>query len=336
MIGFLRNPEVRNALLYAVVVTVVGSLAGMLVSPISALIVLLTGLLLGVPFFLWTRRRYRQMASLASVIDAILHGADEMDLSAYSEGEFGVLRDELYKMTVRLREQADCLRADRARLADAMTDISHQLRTPLTAIRLNLSLLRDGTATASQRQTLLQETLSLLDRFDWLLDAMLKLSRIDAGVVSFQREMTGALALVNRAAQPLQIPMELHGQSILIDIPADLMLFCDPPWTAEALGNILKNCMEHMQAGGTLLVRATGNALYAEVIVEDDGSGIDPDDLPHLFERFYRGKDAPIQSAGVGLALTRTILAAQDGSVRAENRPAGGARFTIRLYYPLS
>lgn len=336
MIGFLRNPEVRSALLYAVVVTVVGSLAGMLVSPISALIVLLTGLLLGVPFFLWTRRRYRQMASLASVIDAILHGADEMDLSAYSEGEFGVLRDELYKMTVRLREQADCLRADRARLADAMTDISHQLRTPLTAIRLNLSLLRDGTATASQRLTLLQETLSLLDRFDWLLDAMLKLSRIDAGVVSFQREMTGALALVNRAAQPLQIPMELHGQSLLIDIPADLTLFCDPPWTAEALGNILKNCMEHMQAGGTLLVRATGNALYAEVIVEDDGSGIDPDDLPHLFERFYRGKDAPIQSAGVGLALTRTILAAQDGSVRAENRPAGGARFTIRLYYPLS
>ena len=154
--------------------------------------------------------------------------------------------------------------------------------------------------------------------------------------MQFHREQTSALALVRRAAQPLLIPMELRDQALRLDVPEELTLFCDPLWTAEALGNILKNCMEHMRAGGTLAVRGSGNAIYAELVVEDDGDGIDPGDLAHLFERFYRGKDAPPHSAGVGLALTRTILSAQDGTVRAENRREGGARFTVRLYRPLS
>lgn len=336
MSGFFRNPEIARALLWALLLCALCALAGLFVSLWCALAVLAACLLLTALFFFWTRRRYARIAALCAALDAVLHGEDGTDLDAFSEGELSILHDELRKMTVRLREQADRLRGDKARLADAMTDISHQLRTPLTAIRLNLSLLESGAAQETERRRLLQDALLLLDRFDWLLDALLKLARIDAGAVQFHREQTSALALVRRAVQPLLIPMELRDQALRLDVPEELTLFCDPLWTAEALGNILKNCMEHMRAGGTLAVRGSGNAIYAELVVEDDGDGIDPDDLAHLFERFYRGKDAPPHSAGVGLALTRTILSAQDGTVRAENRREGGARFTVRLYRPLS
>lgn len=161
---------------------------------------------------------------------------------------------------------------------------------------------------------------------------MLKVSRIDAGAVRFRQERVCALDLVRRAAQPLEIAIELRGQSLSMDVPPDLPLWCDLQWTAEAVGNVLKNCVEHMPQGGTLTVRAAGNAIYTELIVEDDGAGIDPADLPHLFDRFYRGKNASPQSAGIGLALTRMILSAQGGTIRAENRAEGGARFMIRLY----
>ena len=330
--SFLRNPEIRRALLCVFGVTAACAGAGLLVSVPCALLALVSCVLLGTLFFVWTRRRYRHIAALSEQLDHILHGNDSVELSAFSEGELAILRDELYKMTVRLREQADALLADRARLADAMADISHQLRTPLTAMHLNLSLLQSGTVSEARRMALLQEVAALLTRFDWLVDAMLKVSRIDAGAVRFRQERVCALDLVRRAAQPLEIAIELRGQSLSMDVPPDLPLWCDLQWTAEAVGNVLKNCVEHMPQGGTLTVHAAGNAIYTELIVEDDGAGIDPADLPHLFDRFYRGKNASPQSAGIGLALTRMILSAQGGTIRAENRAEGGARFMIRLY----
>lgn len=327
-----RNPEIQRALWVLLAITAVCTGAGFLMSAACAASIFLTCALLGALFFVWTADRYRRIAALSVQLDHMLHGDLSVELAAAAEGELSVLRDELRKLMVRLCEQSASSRAERMRLADAIADISHQLRTPLTAMHIDLSLLQADHLTEEKRQKLVGEISMLVTRFDWLVEAMLKLSRIDADAVRFQMQPVSAGMVVRQAAQPLEIPMELRGQRLLLKVPDGISLLCDPSWTAEAIGNVLKNCMEHMPEGGQLSVRAEETALFVQMVVEDEGAGIDPEDLPHLFERFYRGKNAATQSVGIGLALSRTILAAQNGTIKAENRPEGGARFTIRLY----
>ena len=217
-------------------------------------------------------------------------------------------------MTIRLREAADSQRRERLHLADAMADISHQLRTPLTALNLTVTLLAAEDITPERRRELMRELRRLLSRIDWLVESLLKMSKLDAGTIPFQRMPLSAAELVRRAAAPLAVPMEVRGEHLETEVGGE-MLLCDPGWTVEALGNVLKNCMEHAQS--VVRVGARETALYTEITVRDDGPGMDPDDIPHLFERFYRGKNANQESFGIGLALSRALLAAQNGTIRA-------------------
>lgn len=228
-------------------------------------------------------------------------------------------------MTLRLREQSAQLEKEKLQLADAMADISHQMRTPLTAVNLLLTSLAGhvdeesrGDVRALRRQ---------VARMDWLVESLLKLAKLDAGAARFCPETIPLSALLARAAEPFAIGMELRGQQMQVEASGNVR--CDPAWTAEALGNILKNCSEHMQEG-TITVRAEENAVASVVVIRDTG-GIAPQDLPHLFERYYKGENAPEQSVGIGLALSRSIAAAQNGTLTAANVP-GGAEFTMKLY----
>lgn len=165
-------------------------------------------------------------------------------------------------------------------------------------------------------------------RMDWLVESLLKLAKLDAGTARFCPETIPLSALLARAAEPFAIGMELRGQQLQVEASGNVR--CDPAWTAEALGNILKNCSEHMQEG-TITVRAEENAVASVIVIRDTGGGIAPQDLPHLFERYYKGENAPEQSVGIGLALSRSIAAAQNGTLTAANVP-GGAEFTMKLY----
>ncbi|MBO4418577.1 MAG: HAMP domain-containing histidine kinase [Oscillospiraceae bacterium] len=325
----LKNPELRRELLlYCLMALVCGAL-GLLVSPAAALFgagaLLAGGLLHG----LFQHRRYKELAELSRSVDRILHNQDQL-LDDSAEGELAILRSEIRKMTVQLRESADLLQRDKQTLSQALADISHQLRTPLTSMNLTVSLL-PGAAEEDQRLRLTRELKRSLERIDWLVETLLKLSKLDAGVVRFEPEPLTAAALTERAMRNLRIPMELRDQKLVLDL-SDAALTADPAWTAEALGNILKNCVEHTPAGGTLTVTARQTPIYTELAVTDTGPGLDPEDLPRLFERFYRGKDANENSIGIGLALARQIIAAQNGTVQAANNPAGGAKFTVRFY----
>lgn len=271
-------------------------------------------------------RRYRAMARLAADIDAVLHGSGDIHLADYGEGEVSLLRSEVRKMTLRLREQSAQLEKEKLQLADAMADISHQMRTPLTAVNLLLTSLAGhvdeesrGDVRALRRQ---------VARMDWLVESLLKLAKLDAGTARFCPETIPLSALLARAAEPFAIGMELRGQQLQVEASGNVR--CDPAWTAEALGNILKNCSEHMQEG-TITVRAEENAVASVVVIRDTGGGIALQDLPHLFERYYKGENAPEQSVGIGLALSRSIAAAQNGTLTAANVP-GGAEFTMKLY----
>lgn len=326
----LRNPEVRRAFFVQFAVSIAASAVAFVWQVRFGVFTLCLCATLVLLFLLTTARRYRRIAALAAKLDQLLHSDVVFPIAEYSEGELSILQSEINKMTVRLREQQQQLQADKGALADALADISHQLRTPLTSINLLVSLLSAPDLSAERRQRLARELYGLLSRVDWLITALLKLSRLDAGTVQFAQERVPLTALLEKASAPLLVLMELRGQTLRLR--ADGSFTGDAAWTAEAMTNILKNCMEHTPEGGMIEVDATENALYTQIVISDNGSGIAPEDLPHIFERFYKGKDSGDNSFGIGLALARTIVTAQNGTLKAENRTPHGAVFTVRFY----
>lgn len=277
-----------------------------------------------------TYRRYRRISEFALELDRILHGDCQVSLERYAEGELAILQSEIYKMTVRMREQQQSLQEDKVYLADSLADISHQIRTPLTSINLLVSLLAEQDLTLKRRQQLSHELYELLSRIEWLITALLKMSRLDAGTAKFKKESISLEELVKRGTAPLLVPLDLRNQTLKVS--AEGTFFGDPSWTCEALTNIVKNCMEYTPEGGRIEINAADNALYSEITISDNGRGIAEEDLPHIFERFYKGKNSGEKSFGIGLALARRIITAQDGTIKAENQMSGGARFTIRFY----
>ena len=322
----LKNPELRRSLLLFVPLGAAGTAAALLFDLRAGIVTGALCLVFLLIFLLDAHRRYRGMARLVDDLDAVLHGRPGVTFAQYTEGEISLLRSQLQKLLVRLNEQAAQLTQEKTQLAEAMTDISHQIRTPLTAVNLLLAELSEAGPQA--RKAAVFSLRQQMERIDWLVNALLKLAKLDAGTVRLQPEPVALETLIRRAAEPLAILMDVKGQTL--ELHASGRTVCDPHWTAEALGNILKNCTEHME-GGRITVIAEENAVCACIRIRDEGGGTDPEDLPHLFERYYKGKNASAQSVGVGLALSRSIIAAQNGTVSAANCP-GGAEFTVKFY----
>ena len=265
-------------------------------------------------------------------MDRILHGGGELLLSSYEEGEIAILRDEIYKMTVRLREQSETLAEDKEALADSLADISHQIRTPLTTLNLMTArMMREGDD-PEQRKRILREMNRMLERIEWLITALLKMSKLDAGAIRLEPADISMEKFMKKVLEPFEIQMDLRDQRCRI-VGAEGMTFtADEAWTLEAVRNVVKNSLEYTPDGEALEISCEDNPLYTEISVCDSGSGIDPEDLPHLFERFYKGKNAGSSSFGIGLALAQSIMSRQNGVIRAENRRQGGSRFRIRFY----
>lgn len=347
---FWRNPEIKRQLLFycilsavllllsslfAGAVTQVRGLSWQIRENIWRLALLGTGLplfLAGLFHFAVTFWRYRRLAALAGQVDRFLHDPACLDFQRQEEGELAILEDEIWKMTVMLRGQADALKEERQYLCDAITDLSHQLRTPLTSLNLIQAMLSEPALSRERRQELFRSQEALLRRIDSLLAVLLKMARIDAGAVSFRREQVKLRRLAQQAAEPLAVPAELRGQQIVFHGDDEAAFLGDLSWSAEAAANILKNCVEHTQRGGQIDVSWQENAVYAELCIEDNGPGIAPEDLPHILKRFYKGKNQGEESFGVGLAFARMIVTAQNGVLTAENRSQGGARFVMRFY----
>ena len=327
--GFLRNSQIRRELWIFGGISAGAFLCGLAHSLFCGLLVLALACGLASAHFITTYRRYRDIAALSRNIDAVLHGNREIRFESYAEGELSVLENELQKMTLRLKETAEALGKEKLFLQDSIADISHQLRTPLTSINLVLSMLSGEALRDGQREELCRELRGLIGRMDWLVETLLKISKIDAGSVQFRREKVTVSELLRKAVQPLEIALEIRQQRIDA-VTGDTVLTADPGWTAEAVSNILKNCMEHTPGGGTISVRTGNGPFFTELRISDTGGGIPEKDLPHLFERFYKGSNASEESIGIGLSLCSSIIAAQGGTVTAENGEEG-AVFTIRL-----
>lgn len=332
--SFLRNKEVRNECVVLITITVIATVGTYLWNPACGAIVLVVCFILNGVHLVNTYRRYQKIRELSSDINCILHEDTHISFEKYEEGELAILESEVQKMVVRLREQQSQLLADKKYLADSIADISHQIRTPLTSINLLVSFLSEPDITEEKRQKTIRELYELLSRIDWLITTLLKISKLDAGTIQLKKETISMKNLIQESIEPLLIPIELRGQELQIEAQGQFV--GDMNWTSEAIGNIVKNCMEHTPEGGVLRVQANENTLYQEIIIEDTGCGIAPEDLPHIFERFYKGKNSSDKSFGVGLALARGIINTQNGTVKVENKKEGGAKFTLRFYKELS
>lgn len=278
----------------------------------------------------YTLRRYRRIGQLSEYLAQVYTGGQPPRLSGQTPGELSALQDDLYKITSILQQQAAALEADKRFLADSLSDIAHQLRTPLSAILLQCDFLREELPPGEAEEGLAQiETQT--GRIRWLVEALLRLSRLDAGVVPFEKKEHPARQVLQRAAGGLAEFYLKRGVELQADCPEGLFCVCDLEWTAEALANLLKNAAEHTPPGGRVRVECSCQALYFEFRVQNEGSAIPEEELPRLFERFCRGASASPGSVGIGLPLARSIARGQQGDVTAENTPEGPL-FRLRLF----
>lgn len=327
---FHNNRELRYSLTILVLATVVFVIVGFLVSALTGMLILSVCLITITIFLLTEYYRYRKLQKLSTDLDNLLISGIPLPITEYNEGELSILANQIQKITLLLKESAEVVKSDKKYLADSLADISHQLRTPLTAMNLTASMLRNPELSTEKRIELSRELRNLLIRTDWLVETLLKLSKLDAGTVKLLQNPVRVADLIARAAGPLAIPMDLRDHRLVVCCK-DEAFAGDLVWTAEALGNILKNCSEHTPAGGTITITAIETALYTQIEVKDTGPGFNPQDIPHLFERFYKGGNASENSYGIGLALARTVITAQNGTLQAMNGESG-AKFVIKFY----
>lgn len=282
-------------------------------------------------FLIAQRIHYRkQLKKLNNDLDRLLRQGIPLPIDRYEEGELSILAGQMEKIALRLTEAAETVRNEKEALADSLADISHQLRTPLTAMNLAVTMLRKPDLAEEKRRGLTEELRKQLRRIDWLVETLLKISKLDAGTIELAREDVPVRELAQKAAEPLAVSMDIKNQKLITDC-GDAKFCGDLSWTAEALGNILKNCMEHTPESGSITITAEETPLFTRIDMEDTGPGFDPEDLPHLFDRFYQGSNASPSNYGIGLSLARTIIAKQNGTVQAANT-GKGAKFTIKFY----
>ena len=332
----LRNRELSRTL--ALTLALALAACGMCLAcghPTAALAALAAGILCPLPLAVLTWRRYRRIARLSDSLDRVLHGERALELDGLEEGELAILESELQKMVFRLEATADDLRRDSTRLADALADISHQIRTPLTSLALDTELLRKDLAArgdTSRELERIRRIERLQARIDGLVSDLLTLARLDAGAIRFESEAVDVARLAQEAVEPLSVAFELADVVVEVEVEPGCSFEGDASWTREALVNVLKNCLEHTPRGGCVRLEARTDALACRIRVTDTGPGIAEEALPHVFERFWRAEGAgraagPFPAGvGIGLPLARALVAGQGGALTAGNvRGEGGA-----------
>ena len=328
----VRNRELVRFLLFGIGIAAAGAAAGYFLPEYAHLVCLLFCLAEIAVFAGYTMRRYRQMEKLSDYLKRIGRGDYSLDIRDNVEGELSILKNEIYKVTTRLREQAEYNVREKYYLADALSDISHQLKTPLTSMMVMTDLLKEEGLPPDKREEFTDTIRAQLIRIEWLVTSLLKLSRLDAGTIVLESRPVPAAEVIGRAAQHLLIPMELKGIEFEVQGEENVTFPGDLSWSAEAFANILKNCMEHTPPGGRIRVMYEENHLYTVISVEDNGEGIAAEDLPHIFERFYKGKNAGADSVGIGLAMAYEIFAKEQGKIDVTSKEGEGTRFRVKFY----
>jgi signal transduction histidine kinase len=281
------------------------------------------------------KKQYGQIREITQYAGKINEGDYSLDIRDNHEGDLGILKNEIYKITTMLKRQATALQNDKVILADSIADISHQLKTPLTSLFVLNDLLSDNPS-EHDKEMFLDRMRSQLQRIEWLVTSLLKLSKLDAGTITMKKNDVYVNYLVDKALEHLSIPLDIKMLQVYIKGEKKVKFIGDFNWSSEALINILKNCIEHTPDQGELTISFEENPLYTVITIADSGPGIDQDELPYIFNRFYKGKNSPEGHIGIGLAMAQKIIAKQGGDITVKSEKDRGSKFTIKFYKSLT
>lgn len=274
-----------------------------------------------------------EIKKIVKLIEEINKSNYSLAIDENSEDELSILKNEIYKTTIMLREVAENESLDKLKLKDSLSDISHQLKTPLTSINIMLdNILDDPDMNNTTKTKFLQNIKREITNISSLVEEILKLSKFDANVIKFEKRNVFLREIVKKAITNVEMLAELKNVKINIITVVDDTLSCDLKWQVEAITNILKNCIEHSKKNSKIDVYINSNKIYKSIVIKDNGEGIDKHDLPHIFERFYKGKNSSKDSVGIGLALSKTIIEKDKGSIIVDSQKDATTIFTIKYY----
>lgn len=326
----MKNQEFKLMILVSAFCTVVFSVVCLFFCTPAAVICFLLGTVLTAVFAVFTRQRYKKIEELNDYLSVVCSGNYELDVDDNAEGELSILKNNLYKVMILLRTASEEAKKDKIYLADSLADISHQLKTPLTSMIIMTEVLENETD-CNKRADFIKIIEEQLSKMKWLITTLLKLSKLDADTADFNMKMLNCEDIIEKSLKPFALQADIRTISIKKNIePFEFK--GDENWSVEALENIIKNCIEHTDDGGVLKITSKTNSIFNEIQISDNGCGIAPEDMPHIFERFYHGKNSSSESVGIGLALAKAVLSKENADIEVKSREGEGSTFTIRFY----
>ena len=300
----------------------------------GAVLCLLTGGIVFVILLFYDRRQKKLTAELTDYLSRLNSGKYDMDISSNGEDSFSRLKNEIYRTTVRLREQSERSRQDKINLKNSISDISHQIKTPLTSISVMLDRIsNDRDIPDVIKHKLLTDVKYSSNYIISLVQSLLTLSRLDADSITMKHEDVSVGELLGMCRERTEILAELGEVTVKVQDCGNISLKCDKKWMSEAITNILKNCIEHTPSGGYVTMSASQNKLFTEITVRDTGNGIPKNELPHIFERFYKGSCSDENSIGIGLSLAKTIIEKNNGYISVKSNVNEGSCFSLKIFH---
>ena len=307
---------------------------------IGAAIVLCAGILTCLYMMVVSAKRKKDVEELTDYLSMLTNRVYNLELKDNSEDELSLLRNEIYKTTVSLRETSELSKKESAALSRSLEDISHQLKTPLTSIRVMLdNIIEDEDMPAEIRQDFLDSISRQMEWIQSLVISLLKLARIDAGQVKLKKEDMDLQNLVKDSVDKLAVIMDLKNVSVEIEpvkkvndkgIPIpDPIVKGDYNWQLEAVTNIIKNSIEHSPNGGKVYVSIEPTSVYNRIVIRDEGEGISEKDIKHIFDRFYKAENSGPDSVGIGLSLSKSIIEAGGGYITVDSKKGEGTSFSV-------
>ena len=289
-------------------------------------------ILIIVVVFIYQNKQNRKIESIINYIEEINKGNYNLNIEKNTENELSNLSNELYKITVMLKEQAETSDKDKNVLQTSLEDISHQLKTPLTSISIMLDNIRENPQMDNNtRQEFIHEISRQVEWINWLVISLLKLSKLDSGTAIFKMQEINVQELINNVIQNLAIPLDIKQQNIIVNTNSKNASFMgDYNWQLEAITNIVKNCIEHTPENKNIYISYEQNNFYTKIVIQDEGCGINSKDIKHIFERFYKGQNSSSDSVGIGLALAKSIIERDNGYIICSSENEKGTRFEIK------
>lgn len=282
-------------------------------------------------YLIYVITQEKKIAEINEYIKQINNKNYILKIEENDNGELSKLRNELYKTTVLLKETAEISEKEKENLSTAIADISHQLKTPLTSIRIMLDNIQDDPDMEKEvREDFLREISKQIDWISSLVVALLKIAKFDAGTIKMENNEINAKNLIDNIVSNLAILMELKNIEIITNVDEKATFIADYKWQQEALTNILKNAIEHSKHNSRIYITVENTNLFLKIIIKDEGSGIDKEDLKHIFQRFYKAKNSSENSIGIGLPLAKAIIEQSNGYIKVETKYGEGTSFEVK------